>query len=68
MSKPLPKISAALAKPTAAAPISWLAFVVLGKSSRSSSHLLYVVPWMGVSCYWLRAQHVAQGQPTFLSL
>ena len=46
-SKPLPKIHAALAKPTAAAPTSWLAFAVLDEGSGSTSYLLSIVPWMG---------------------
>lgn len=54
MSKPLPKIRAALAKPTAAAPMSWLAFVVLDEGSGSTYQLLAVCSSLdGVSCYQL---------------
>lgn len=62
MSKPLPKISTALAKPTAAAPASWLALAVPREGSGSRCSL------DGVSRCQLGAQRVAQGQPTFLSL
>jgi len=46
-SKRLPKISTALAKPAAAAPISWLTFMVLDEGLGSTSYVLSVVPWMG---------------------
>lgn len=46
-SKPLPKISTALGKPTAAAPISWLPFAVLDEGSGSTSYLLSAVPQIG---------------------
>lgn len=61
VSKPPPKIRAALAKPTAAAPMSWLVFVVLDEGSGSTYQLLAVCCSLdGVSCYQLRAHPVCR--------